>query len=354
MMKLSYVPYSLQFIQPFGLSYGTRTKTDVVFTKIECDGITGYGESSLPPYLGETQESVISFLNKAVNILSNHSLSSDPVEILNEIDQLDVNNNAAKAGIDIALSDLLAKAQNKTIFEYFELEKPSPKNTSVTISIGDLNLISQKLDEFEDFNILKIKLGHENDKKIITTIRNYSSKPMVVDVNQGWTDKYKALEMMKWLEDKNVLFVEQPMPKENISDMAWVTQRTNLPVIADESFKRFSDLEIVKDSFTGINIKLMKCTGLFEAVKIIREAKNLGLKINLGCMTESSCAISAAAQISAAVNWIDLDGPLLIKNNPFKGVNYNSGKVEISNDPGTGSVPIEVLNFNQSSNLIST
>lgn len=345
-MKLSYLPYSLNFIHPFGLSYGTRTKTDVVFTKLECDGLVGYGEASLPPYLGESHESVSTFYNKAKEILNDFNVHSNHEEVLNRIDLIDANNNAAKAGIDIALCDLIAKSQNKTVYEYFDLPKPSPKNTSVTISIGDLDLIPQKLNEFSDFNILKIKLGHSDDKTIITTIRKYSSKPMVVDVNQGWQDKHAALEMIKWLEDKNVLFVEQPMPKENLSDMGWLTERSALPIIADESFKRFSDLVAVKNHFTGINIKLMKCTGIFEAVKIITEAKKNNLKINLGCMTESACAISAAAQISSEVNWIDLDGPLLIKNNPFAGVTYNSGEVHLSNDVGIGAKPIEDLHFN--------
>lgn len=345
-MKLSFVPYSLNFIHPFGLSYGTRTKTDVVFTKLECEGLVGYGEASLPPYLGESHESVSAFYRKAKEILRDFNVHSNHEEILNRIDLIDINNNAAKAGIDIALCDLMAKSQNKTVYEYFNLSKPSPKNTSVTISIGELNLIPQKLSEFSDFNILKIKLGHSDDKEIITTIRKHSSKPMVIDVNQGWTDKHAALEIIKWLEDKNVLFIEQPMPKENLSDMGWLTEHSSLPIIADESFKRFSDLVSVKNHFTGINIKLMKCTGLFEAVKIIREAKRNNLKINLGCMTESSCAISAAAQISSEVNWIDLDGPLLIKNNPFAGVTYNSGEVHLSNDVGIGAKPIEDLHFN--------
>lgn len=345
-MKLTFIPYSLDFIHPFGLSYGTRTKTDVVFTKLECDGFTGYGEASLPPYLGESHDSVTKFYKKAKDVLMNFNLDSDHEEILKAIDSIDKNNNAAKAGIDIALCDLLSKAQNKTVYEYFNLAKPAARSTSVTISIGDLNLISQKLDEFSGFNILKIKLGHEDDKRIISTIRQFSGKPMVVDVNQGWTEKNKALDMIKWLEDKNVLFVEQPMPKENLSDMAWLTSHSSLPIIADESFKRLSDLDTVKNCFNGINIKLMKCTGLFEAVKIIKAAKKEALKINLGCMTESSCAISAAAQISSEVNWIDLDGPLLIKNNPFAGVTYNSGEVLLSNDVGIGAKPIEVLNFN--------
>lgn len=338
-MKLSYCPYSLEFKHPFGLAYGTRTKTDVVFIKLESDGFVGYGESSLPPYLGETHESVISFLNKAKPFLEKQDLSSGHAKVTIEIHKLTENNNAAKAGLNIALHDLYAKSQNKKVWEYLNFEKPVAKNTSVTISIGDLNLIPQKIEEVKDFNILKIKLGSENDKEIIETIRKYSDKPLVVDANQGWKDKHFALEMINWLSDKNVLFVEQPMPKENLEDMAWVTERSPLPTIADESVKVLNDAERVWEVFSGINLKLMKCTGLHEAKKIIDFCKAKKLKLNVGCMTESSCAISAAAQLTAYADWVDLDGPTLVKNNPFSGIEYKNGKVELSECAGLGVFP---------------
>jgi len=327
------------------LAYGSRTKTDVVFIKLESDGFVGYGESSLPPYLGETHESVIAFLNKAKTYLEKKDLSHKHGETKIGFHFLAEGNNAAKAGLDIALHDLYAKSNNKPVWEYLNYEKPVSKNTSVTISIGDLNLIPQKIEEVKDFNILKVKLGIENDKEIIETIRKHSDKPLVVDANQGWKEKNFALEMINWLSDKNVLFVEQPMPKENLDDMVWVTERSPLPTIADESVKTLEDAKRVLGAFSGINLKLMKCTGLHEAKRIIDYCKEKKLKLNVGCMTESSCAISAAAQLTAYADWVDLDGPTLVKNNPFSGIEYKKGKVELSDLPGLGVLPNSELNF---------
>jgi L-Ala-D/L-Glu epimerase len=344
-MTISYCPYSLEFKHPFGLAYGSRTKTDVVFFKLEQDGFTGYGEASLPPYLGESHESVIKFLDAARSILQNADFNSDISAIISEIDEIAQNNNAAKAGIDIALHDLFARANSRQVWEFLGLAKPVPKNTSVTISIGDIQLIPQKLQEADSFHILKIKLGNENDKELITEIRKHTDKPMVVDVNQGWKTDVSALEMINWLSDKNVIFVEQPMPKENLNDMVWVTRKSPLPTIADESVKRLEDIRNIVGAFTGINLKLMKSTGLNEAVRMIKEARQKNLKINIGCMTESSCAISAAAQLTAYADWVDLDGPTLIKNNPFGGMNYRDGKVELNDKPGLGVELTADLNF---------
>jgi L-alanine-DL-glutamate epimerase-like enolase superfamily enzyme len=312
---------------------------------LESDGFIGYGEASLPPYLGETHESVISFLNKAKLYLEKKDLSHKHGEITIGFHLLAEGNNAAKAGLDIAMHDLYAKSRNKPVWQYLNYKKPISKNTSVTISIGDLNLIPQKIEEVKDFNILKVKLGSENDKAIIETIRKYSDKPLVVDANQGWKDKHFALEMINWLSDKNVLFVEQPMPKENLDDMAWVTQQSPLPTMADESVKILDDAKRVEGAFSGINLKLMKCTGLHEAKRIIDFVEEKKMKLNVGCMTESSCAISAAAQLTAYADWVDLDGPTLVKNNPFSGIRYKNGKVELSNGIGLNITPSPELNF---------
>ena len=344
-MKLSYCPYALEFKHPFGLAYGSRTKTDVVFVKLEQDGYAGYGETSLPPYLGESHESVTGFLEQARSIIESADLNSDVSQLIDEIDELSVNNNAAKAGLDIALHDLFSKSKNKKVWEYLGLAKPVERNTSVTISIGEIELIGQKLKDAENFNILKIKLGNGNDKEIIGEIRRHTDKPMVVDVNQGWKTDIAALEMMNWLSDKNILFVEQPMPTENLNDMVWVTRKSPLPAIADESVKRLEDIRNIVGAFSGINLKLMKSTGLNEAVKMIHAAKQKNLKINIGCMTESSCAISAAAQLTAYADWVDLDGPILIKNNPFSPISYSSGKIVLNDLPGLGIQPVTELNF---------
>jgi L-alanine-DL-glutamate epimerase-like enolase superfamily enzyme len=338
MLKLSYAPYSLEFKHPFGLAYGTRTTTEIVYIKIECNSLVGYGEAALPPYLGETQKSVIEFLSKTYSTLKNYSLPFSLEEIMPIVDALAPNNSAAKACIDIALHDLLGKFLNKPVYSLLQVEKPQPKNTSVTISIGNLDLIPEKLQELDEYQILKIKLGNKNDTQIIKCIRANTNKPLVVDVNQGWTDKHFALEMMQWLHTKNVLFIEQPLPKENYNDMMWLTERSPIATIADESMQRFSDMDKVAACFNGINLKLMKCTGLYEAVKIINYAKEKGLKINIGCMSESSCGIAAAAQLIQHADWIDLDGPLLIKNNPFGGINFTEGKLQLNHTAGTGAI----------------
>ncbi|MHB8261641.1 MAG: dipeptide epimerase [Bacteroidia bacterium] len=339
-MKLSYAPYTLQFKHPFGLAYGSRTTTEVVYVKLESDGFIGYGEAALPPYLNETQTSVIAFLNKAAVRLRSYHLPFSIAEAITDIETISLNNNAAKACIDIALHDLWGKSINNPVYTLLGLDKPMAKNTSVTVSIGQLNLIPEKLKELNEYHILKVKLGTKEDKQIIECIRSHTDKPMVVDVNQGWTDKYYALEMMEWLSHQNVLFVEQPLPKDKRDDMAWLTERSSLATIADESMLRFSDMDNMMGYFTGINLKLMKCTGLYEAVKIINYAKKKRLKINVGCMSESSCGIAAAAQLMGSADWVDLDGPLLIKNNPFGGVTFSQGKLHPSNLPGTGAVLI--------------
>ena len=166
---------------------------------------------------------------------------------------------------------------------------------------------------------------------------------MYVDVNQGWTDKQMVLDMIFWLNEKNVMLVEQPMPVAMIDDMAWVTAQSPIPTIADESIKRFKDLANLKGSFSGINIKLMKSTGLTEAIEMARYAKQNKLKVLLGCMAESSCATSAMAQLMQFADYIDLDAPNLLKNDPFKGITYKNGNVYLNDLPGIGVEPIESL-----------
>jgi L-alanine-DL-glutamate epimerase-like enolase superfamily enzyme len=312
-----------------------------VYIRLESQGFTGYGEAAFPPYVGETTDSVVSFIRSATSILSAAEVPFLPGKIIPAIDAIVPGNAAAKAGIDLALYDLLARSQQKSVHELLGLQKPQPKETSVTISIGDTALIPQKLEELKEFSLLKIKLGGGDDKKNIEAIRKYSHKPMVVDVNQGWNDKQAALNMVLWLADQNVLYIEQPLPKERFSDMAWLSEKSPIPILADESFQRFADLEKIQQSFSGINLKLMKCTGLLEGSMIIRKAKENGLKVNIGCMSESSCGIAAAAQLMAYADWIDLDGPMLINNDPFTGITFSEGKLILSNSTGTGATPQE-------------
>lgn len=335
-LKLSYYPYTLKLKHTFTVSSFSRNETPVVLTEIEYDGKVGYGEASLPQYLGETRESVMDFLSKI-----DFSQFKDPLDsenILNYINNIEDGNNAAKASVDIALHDLIGKLLEIPLYKYFGLVNPENLFTSYTIGIDSKEIIKTKIDEAKDFKYLKIKLGTKNDKEIIETIRSVTNKPLYVDANQGWKDKQKALDMIKWLAEKNVILIEQPMPKENIDDIAWLNEKSPLPIIADESVKRLKDIDKVKDIYSGINIKLMKSTGLREALIMINKARDFGLKVMLGCMTETSCAVSAAAHLSSLADWIDLDGPLLISNDLFDGISYIKGEMKLNELSGIGLI----------------
>ena len=333
-MKLSYMPYELQLRHAFNLAKYSRTTTPDVQVQIELDGIVGYGEASMPPYLGESVESVCKFLSQV-----DLSQFSDPFrleEILDYVDGIAPNNRAAKASIDIALHDLLGKIMGQPWYKIWGLSPEKAPCTSFTIGIDKADVVRQKVLEAEPYKVLKVKMGLDNDKELVEIIRSMTDRPICVDANQGWSDKHKALEMIEWLYDKNCLFVEQPMPKEMLDETAWLREHSNLPIIADEAFQRLGDIKRFHGVYDGINIKLMKSTGLHEAYQMVTLARALDMKIMVGCMTETSCAVTAAAQISPLVDWADLDGNLLIANDRFDCIKIVNGQVTIPDRPGIG------------------
>ena len=334
-MKLKFFPYELKLKHVFTVATYSRTTTPDVQLEIEYDGVTGYGEASMPPYLGQTVESVMSFLRKV-----DLEQFDDPFrleDILSYIDGLSKGDTAAKAAIDIALHDLTGKLLGAPWCKLWGLNKENAPSTTFTIGIDTPDKLREKTKEVAGmFNILKVKLGRDNDKEMIETIRSVSSLPIAIDANQGWKDKYYALDMIHWLKEKDIVMIEQPMPKEQLDDIAWVTQQSPLPVFADESLQRLGDVADLHGAFTGINIKLMKCTGMREAWKMVTLARALGMKVMVGCMTETSCAVSAAAQFSPAVDFADLDGNLLISNDRFKGMEVVNGKITLNDLPGIG------------------
>lgn len=333
-MKLTFKPYDLQLRHVFTIANFSRTTTPVVLTQITYDGVTGYGEASMPPYLGETQASVIEFLKK-VN-LEQFANPFELEDILAYVDSLAENNTAAKASIDIALHDLVGKLMGKPWHAIWGLNKEKAPATTFTIGIDTEEVVKQKTREASPYSILKVKLGRDTDKQMIQAIRTVTDKPIAVDANQGWKDKHQALDMIFWLKEQGIVMVEQPMPKYNLDDIAWVTEQSPLPIFADESFQRLHDVLRLKGVFSGVNIKLMKCTGMHEAWKILTVARAAHMKVMVGCMTETSCAVSAAAQLSPAVDWADLDGNLLIGNDCFAGVEVVNGKLTLNDLPGIG------------------
>lgn len=338
-LKLSFRPYELQMKHRFTVAANSRTTTPVVLTEIEYDGITGYGEASMPPYLGESHESVQKFLAQV-----DLEQFNDPFRlehILDYVDSVAPENRAAKASIDIALHDLTGKIMKQPWYKIWGFDAHNTPNTSYTIGIDKPSVVEEKTREAGGFKILKVKLGGGNDREMIESVRRITDVPLCVDVNQGWTDKHRALEMIHYLKEQGVVFVEQPMPKTQTDDMAWLTQNSPIPTIADEALQRMPDVEKAYGVYSGINVKLMKCTGMREAHKMLTLAKALKMKTMIGCMVETSCAVTAAAQLSTMVNWADLDGNLLISNDVFDGLKIKNGKVTLPQRPGIGIKKIE-------------
>ena len=334
-MKMRFFPYELKLKHVFTVASYSRTTTPDVQVEIEYEGVTGYGEASMPPYLGQTVDTVMAFLRKV-----DLEQFSDPFgleDILAYVDSLSPGDTAAKAAVDIALHDLVGKLLGAPWYKIWGLNKEKTPSTTFTIGIDTPDVVRGKTREVAgQFNILKVKLGRDNDKEMIRTIRSVSALPIAVDANQGWSDRQYALDMVHWLKEQGIVMIEQPMPKEQLDDIAWITQQSPLPVFADESLQRLNDVTALKGAFTGINIKLMKCTGMREAWKMVTLARALDMKVMVGCMTETSCAVSAAAQLSPVVDFADLDGNLLISNDRFKGMEVINGKITLNDLPGIG------------------
>ena len=293
----------------------------------------------MPPYLGQSVESVTAFLSKV-----DLEQFSDPFrleDILTYVDSLSRGDSAAKAAVDIALHDLVGKLLGAPWYRIWGYDPAKAPLTTFTIGIDTPEVVREKTLEAADrFRILKVKLGTPKDRELLGAIRSVTSLPLAVDANQGWKDRFQTLDMIYWLKEQGVVMVEQPFPVRALDDSAWLTERSPLPIFADESVQRLADVRRLSGAFSGINIKLMKCTGMREAHKMVTLARALGMKVMLGCMTETSCAVSAAAQLSPAVDFADLDGNLLISNDRFSGVGLSEGRLVLPSDPGIGVKPL--------------
>ena len=338
-LRMSFEPYELQLRHVFTVSSYSRKTTPGVQVRIDYQGITGYGEASMPPYLGQSVETVTAFLRKV-----DLTRFSDPFcleDILGYVDSLSPGDSAAKAAVDIALHDLVGKLLGAPWYRIWGLDPAKAPDTTFTIGIDTPDVVREKTRECAGrFNILKVKVGLDNDKEMIRTIREITDLPIAVDAKQGWKDRSMALDEIYWLKENGIVMVEQPMPKERIDDNAWITERSPLPIFADEAIQRLADIPSVKGAYHGINIKLMKCTGMREAWKMLNYARAEGMKVMIGCMTETSCAVSAAAQLSPAVDFADLDGNLLISNDLFDGMKVKAGRIVLPDRPGIGILPI--------------
>jgi L-alanine-DL-glutamate epimerase-like enolase superfamily enzyme len=334
-MELTYQPFELQLKHTFTIAKFSRTTTPVMLLQIKHDGFTGYGEASMVPYMGETWDTATDFLKKVDTYQFKYPFNFDA--IIDYLDSIAPGNTAIKAGIDIALHDLAGKLKGGPCWQLLGSDLAKMPATSFTIGIDTPEVMRQKvLEAANDFKVIKVKVGRDNDKEIIETIRSATNAPLYVDANQGWSDREKSLDLVYWLQEQNVLLIEQPMLKTDYDGNAWLTERSPLPIIADEAVQRLPDVEKAKGAYHGINIKLMKCTGMHEAHKMITKARALDLQIMIGCMTETSCAALAGASLAPQCDFADLDGPFLTSNNPFILPAFVEGKWVLGENVGLG------------------
>jgi L-alanine-DL-glutamate epimerase-like enolase superfamily enzyme len=336
-MKLTVKRYDLRLRHTFTIARNSKDIEPCAIVALEHEGLIGYGEAAPSERYGETIETVLAFLSRI-----DLQLFSSPFEIdriLTHVGALASGNTSAKAAIDIALHDWIGKKLHVPLWKLWGLDKAKTPRTSFTIGIDTPEVVATKVREAQQYPILKVKVGTPNDEAIIKAIRSETDKQIRVDANEGWKSKELARDRILWLEERGVEFVEQPMPASDLESIAWVRERVHIPLIADESVVGLSDIPCLKDAFDGINIKLMKCTGIREATRMIHTAMAMDMKVMLGCMIESSVAIAAAAHLSAMVDYADLDGNLLITNDPFEGMGMADGKLLLNDEPGLGVTP---------------
>jgi L-alanine-DL-glutamate epimerase-like enolase superfamily enzyme len=335
-MKLTYRPYDLLLKYPFTISGFSRTSTPLMLVELKHEGITACGEASMVPYMGESQQSAADFLSKVDS--SQFKYPFDFGHINNYLDSIAPGHPAIKAAVDIALHDLDGKLQNKPCWQLLGSAPALMPVTSITIGIDTPAMVLKKLKEAINFGckVIKVKLGSHSDRALIATIRSATDLPLYVDANQGWKDRRKSLDLTYWLQQQGVQLIEQPFPKADIDANAWLTEHSPLPIIGDEAVQRLPDVEKAIGVYDGINVKLMKSAGMYEAHQMIQLAKRLGLKVLIGCMSETSCATLAAAVLAPKCDWADLDGPFLTSNNPFATPAFKDGKWVLNKEAGLG------------------
>jgi L-alanine-DL-glutamate epimerase-like enolase superfamily enzyme len=346
-MHAAYIPYLLELKHSFSIAKFSRTNTPIILLKLTFEGTEGFGEASMVPYMGESVESAELFLKKVD--WTRFKFPFAFAEINQYLDSLGSGQPAVKAAIDIALNDLNGKLLGKSCTAIYNADAAKMPLTSYTIGIDTPEVIRKKVADAKNFKVLKIKLGRDNDKELIQTIRSVSDLPFYVDANQGWSDKAKAIDLIYWLHDQGVLLIEQPMDKNDRDGNAWLTARSPIPILADEAVQRLTDMDALKGAYHGINIKLMKSTGMYEAHQMILKARSFGMKILIGCMSETSCATLAGIALAPLCDWADLDGPALTSNNPFKDPEMSAGKYVSPTSPGLGLQGIPTTLFPYSS-----
>lgn len=332
-MKVSYKTYELPFKYPFTISKGTKTHQPTFIVQLEFFGVKGYGEAPAISYYNIPVEKMVHDLEQKKNFVEKFSFS-DPERYWHYLHHLFPNNPFLVCALDMAGWDLHGKLKRKQLHELWGLDISKAPLTDFTIGIDNIETMVKKMKE-RPWPIYKIKVGIDNDIEMVAALRAETDAVFRVDANAGWTLD-QALQKIPLLKKLGVEFVEQPLAKDNWDDMKILYKRSELPLIADESCVKEDDVVKCVDHFHGINIKLTKCSGITPARRMITKAKELGMKVMVGCMNESSVGTAAIAQLAPLLDYVDMDGPLLLSEDIAEGVTFDNGKIIYSEGPGLG------------------
>lgn len=324
--------YELRLRHTFRLARGASDSRENLLIEIEDDGLVGRGEAAPIARYGQDWRSAAAAVERMFERL-------DDLRAFDNVRALTVAGQpAAAAALDMALRDLAGQRCGLPVWRMLGLDRRQMPVTSMTIGLDEPEIVQQKVEEAAGFAVLKVKMGTDDDRQVIEAVREVTDRPLWVDANEGWTLD-GAAERLAWLADQGVELVEQPLPEGELEAMRELRRRSPLPIFADESVHNAADIPRLAEAFDGINIKLMKCGGLGEALRMIAVARAHGMKIMIGCMVESSLAITAAAQLAPLIDHADLDGNLLVANDPFQdagGVRVVDGALVLSDAPGLG------------------
>lgn len=331
-MPLAHQPLDLHLAKPFTIARGTQTTADNVLVRIHDDGLEGIGEAAPSEEYGDTQSSSTSFIDRAAEVIS----GTEPISALHGLlDRIARNNPAPKAAIDMAAYDLLGKRLGAPLHQILGLDASATPQTSFTIGIDSPEVMAEKAREAAGYPILKVKVGTANDMENLEAVRSASNAAIRLDANEAWSPK-QAVRAIKQLSRFDIELVEQPVPAADLNGMGFVREQSEVPILTDEACIIPADVPRVAPYVDGINIKLMKCGGIYPALQMIYIARAHNLKVMMGCMIESSVAITAAAHLSPLLDYADLDGNLLIRDDPFRGVQVQCGRLVLPTGPGLG------------------
>ena len=332
-MEIDYKIHRIYLKHTFGISRSKNDWYDVLILYIIDGNIIARGEAAPSARYNESINTLLDIINNDIILPQN---LYDRKIIWDFIYPQLKGVKALEAAFSMALWDWWGQKLGKPIYSLFQLGELRMPLTSYTIAIGDLDDIAKKVEEAEPYSILKIKLGTPSkDKEIIKEVRKITDKLIRIDANEGWEED-SALHMCNWLADQNVEFIEQPFPANQLLQTANLRKKSPLDIYADENSVSTIDIPKIRHAFDGINIKLMKCGSLEEAQNMINMAKSFKMKTMLGCMVETSIGITAASHLAANVDCVDLDGNLLIKNDPYKGATVLNGKLVLPEQNGLG------------------